>query len=161
MVIWSKYLIHAWGTWIKLQANRFERFGSLMVSLSQSASYPLTSMTLHILGLLLHVWPRQQDVHKLTIFFTAYNPFSLDPTVHWFITGVVPSTSANADDAQSTGVKAMEDILDQEVNEYIPSVSQSKNISSLSRDWCNRGEWREGICEPTTTISPYECGYIY
>ena len=51
--------------------------------------------------------------------------------------------------------------MDQLVNEYIPSVSQSKNISSLSRDWGNHGEWREGICERTTTISLYECGYIY
>ena len=101
----------------------------------------------------------KQDVDKLTTLFTTYDPFSLDPTLHFISTGVVASTSANVDDAQSIGG---EDIGwyggSRSQSIHIPSVIQSKNTSSSSRDW---GEWREGICQPTTAVSTCKCSYIY
>ena len=65
----------------------------------------------------------KQGVDKLTTFFTTYDPFSPDPTLHCIATGVVASTSANVDDTQSIGVKILDDMVDQEVNQYIFLVS--------------------------------------
>ena len=58
----------------------------------------------------------KHDVDKLTIFFTMYDPFLPDATLHCIATGVVASTSANVDDTQSIGVKILDDMVDEEVN---------------------------------------------
>ena len=102
----------------------------------------------------------KQDMDKLITFFTTHDPFSPDPILHCIATGVVASTSANVDDAQSIGVKILDDMVDQEVNQYIFQChpKQKKNIKSSSRGW---GEWREGICQPTTAVSTSKCSYIY
>ena len=73
----------------------------------------------------------KQDVDKLTTFFTTYDPFSPDPTLHCIATGVVASTSANVDDAQSIGVKILDDMVDQEVNQYtFPVSSKAKTLAA-------------------------------
>ena len=73
----------------------------------------------------------KQDVDKLTTFFTTYDPFSPDPTLHCIATGVVASTSANVDDAQSIGVKILDDMVDQEVNQYtFPVSSNTKTLAA-------------------------------
>ena len=64
-----------------------------------------------------------RDVDKLTIFFTMYDPFLPDPTLHCIATGVVVSTSASVDDAQSIGVKILDDMVDEEVNQCIFRLS--------------------------------------
>ena len=73
----------------------------------------------------------KQDVDKLTTFFTTYDPFSPDPTLHCIATGVVASTSANVDDAQSIGVKILDDMVDEEVNQCIfPVSSKAKTLAA-------------------------------
>ena len=58
-------------------------------------------------------------------------PFSPDPTLHCIATGVVSSTSANADDAQSIRVKILDDMVDQEVNQYtFPMSSKAKTLAA-------------------------------
>ena len=69
----------------------------------------------------------KQDVDNLTTFFTTYDPFSPDPTLHCIATGVVASTSANVDDAQSIGVKILDDMVDQEVNTHTQCHPKQKH----------------------------------
>ena len=80
------------------------------------------------------------DVDKLTIFFTMYDPFLPDPILHCIATGVVASTSANVDDAQSIGVKILDDMVDEEVNQCIFLLSTKAKTLAARRKFEVNGE---------------------
>ena len=75
----------------------------------------------------------KQDVDKLTTFFTTHDPFSPDPILHCIATGVVASTSANVEMTPSPlGVKILDDMVDQEVNQYIIQCHPKQKKQTLA-----------------------------
>ena len=68
----------------------------------------------------------KEDVDELTDFFSP------DTTHRCIVTGAVALASVTVDDAQSTGIKILENMVDLEVREYILSVS-SKGKSLAAR----------------------------
>ena len=64
----------------------------------------------------------KQNVDKSTNFFTICGLFSPNTTLHCFVTGVLASTSVTVDDAQSTGLRILKDIMDKKFSEYISPV---------------------------------------
>ena len=73
----------------------------------------------------------KEDVDELTDFFTTRGLFSPDTTLHCIVTGSVASTFVTVDDAQSTGMRILKDMMDLEVREYIFSVSsQAKSLAA-------------------------------
>ena len=98
----------------------------------QSVSSLLTSTPLTILGLMLHYMTRgKEDVDELADFFTTCGLFSPDTTHHCIVTGAVASTSVTVDDAQSTGMRLLKDMMDLEVREYIfPVSSKGKSLAA-------------------------------
>ena len=74
----------------------------------------------------------KEDVDESTDFFTTWGLFSPDTTHHCIVTGAVASTSVTVDDAQSTGMRMLKDMMDLEVREYIFTVS-SKEKSLAAR----------------------------
>ena len=67
----------------------------------------------------------KEDVDELTDFFTTCGLFSPDTTHRCIVTGAVALTSVSVDDddAQSTGMRILKDMMDLEVREYIFPVS--------------------------------------
>ena len=74
----------------------------------------------------------KEDVDELTDFFTTCGLFSPDTTHHCIVTGAVASVSVTVDDAQSTGMRLLQDMIDLEVREYKSPVS-SKGKSLAAR----------------------------
>ena len=70
----------------------------------------------------------KEDEDELTVFFTTRSLFSPDTTLHWIMTGSVASTSVSEDDAQSTGMRILKDMMDLEVREYIFLVSSKTKL---------------------------------
>ena len=65
----------------------------------------------------------KQDMDRFTNFFTC-GLFLPDTTLHYIVTGAVALTSVNVDDdAQSTGMRILKDMMDQKVSKYIFLVS--------------------------------------
>ena len=73
----------------------------------------------------------KEDVDELTDFFTTCGLFSQDTTHHCIVTGAVASASVTVDDAQSTGMRLLKDMMDLEVREYIfPVSSKGKSLAA-------------------------------
>ena len=102
----------------------------------------------------------KEDVDELTDSFTTCGPFSPDTAHRCIVTGSIASASVTVDDAQSTEMRILKDMMDLKVREYIFPVS-SKVKSLAARLEIEMNELREGICLPTTAISTSECGFIY
>ena len=70
----------------------------------------------------------KRDMDELTDFFTTCGLFSPDTTHHCIVTGDVAPTSVTVDDAQSTGMGILKDMMDLEVREYIFPVSPKAKL---------------------------------
>ena len=73
---------------------------------------------------------------KLTNFFTTSGLFLPDTILHCIVTGAVASTSVIVDDAQSTGMRILMDMMDKEVSEYRFTVSSNAFVWRLR--WMER-----------------------
>ena len=72
----------------------------------------------------------KEYVDELTDLFTTCGLFSPDTTLHCIVTSAVASTSVTVDDAQSTGMRMLKDMMDLEVREYIfPVPSKAKSLA--------------------------------
>ena len=69
----------------------------------------------------------KEVVDELTDFFISYGLFSPDTTHRCIVTGAAASDSVTVDDAQSTGMRILKDMMDLEVREYIFPVSSKGN----------------------------------
>ena len=74
----------------------------------------------------------KDDMDEFTDFFTTYDLFSLDTTHCCIVAGAVALDSVTVDDAQSTRMRILKDMMDLEVREYIFLVS-SKGKSLAAR----------------------------
>ena len=73
----------------------------------------------------------KEHVDELMDFFTTCGLFSPDTTPHCIVTGAVASTSVIVDDAQSTGMRILKDMMDLKVREYIfPVSSKAKSLAA-------------------------------
>ena len=73
----------------------------------------------------------KEDVDELTDFFTTCGLFPPDTTHHCIVTGAVASASVTVDDAQSIGMRLLQDMMDLEVREYIfPVSSKGKSLAA-------------------------------
>ena len=81
----------------------------------------------------------KEDVDELMDFFTIRGLFSPDTTLHCIVTGSVASTFVTVDDAQSTRMRILKDMMDLEVREYIFAVSsQAKSLAARLEVEINR-----------------------
>ena len=73
----------------------------------------------------------KEDVGELTDFFTTCGLFAPDTTHHCIATGAVASVSVTVDDAHSTRMRLLEDMMDLKVREYIfPVSSKGKSLAA-------------------------------
>ena len=73
----------------------------------------------------------KEDMDELPDFFTTCDLFSPDTTHSCIVTGAVASTYVIADDAQSTGMRLLKDMMDLGVKEYtFPVSSKGKSLAA-------------------------------
>ena len=90
----------------------------------------------------------KEDVDELTDFFTTHSLFSPDTTLHCIMTGSVALTSVTVDDAQSTGMRILNNMMDLEDREYIFLVSSKAKLWAAGLEVEMNGEKESVYVQP-------------